>query len=152
MWVPSLTGGLLLLASEVFLVSKPRVTHDHILQHRIQNFPNLEGRSQYLYIPGREWPNYTPRNRVPSSLSSTTRRVTVDVFEPTTTCESCNPLVEVELRLTVSQSVSMSWYRAPLWDLRKILLPVGMFLSVSVGRPLWREEGSAICIAIIQSS
>jgi hypothetical protein len=26
--------------------------------------------------------------------------------------------VEVTLRLTVSQSVSLSWYRAPLWDLR----------------------------------
>jgi hypothetical protein len=26
--------------------------------------------------------------------------------------------VEVTLRLTVSQSVSMSWYRAPLWDLQ----------------------------------
>jgi hypothetical protein len=26
--------------------------------------------------------------------------------------------VEVTLRLTVSQSVSMSWYRVPLWDLR----------------------------------
>jgi hypothetical protein len=26
--------------------------------------------------------------------------------------------VEVTLRLTVSQSVNMSWYRAPLWDLR----------------------------------
>jgi hypothetical protein len=30
-----------------------------------------------------------------------------------------NPVeVEVTLRLTVSQSVSMSWYRVPLWDLR----------------------------------
>jgi hypothetical protein len=26
------------------------------------------------------------------------------------------------------QSVSMSWYRAPLWDLDQILLPVGMLL------------------------
>jgi hypothetical protein len=26
--------------------------------------------------------------------------------------------VEVALRLTVSQSVSMSWYRVPTWDLR----------------------------------
>jgi hypothetical protein len=37
-------------------------------------------------------------------------------------CNSTAPslLVEVEvtLRLTVSQSVSMSWYRVPLWDLR----------------------------------
>jgi hypothetical protein len=38
------------------------------------------------------------------------------------------------------QSVSISWYR----------LPVGMLLSdicglISVGRPLWREDGSTIC-------
>jgi hypothetical protein len=37
----------------------------------------------------------------------------------------------------------------------QILLPVGMFLSeicglVSVGCPLWREDGSAICSAITQ--
>jgi hypothetical protein len=49
--------------------------------------------------------------------------------------------VEVTLRLTVSQTVSMSWYRAPLWDLDQILLPVGMLLSqicglVSVVYPL----------------
>jgi hypothetical protein len=29
-----------------------------------------------------------------------------------------NVEVKVTLRLTVSQSVSMSWYRAPLWDLQ----------------------------------
>jgi hypothetical protein len=31
--------------------------------------------------------------------------------------DSPNMEVEVTLRLTVSQSVSMSWYRVPLWDL-----------------------------------
>jgi hypothetical protein len=61
----------------------------------------------------------------------------------------------------------MSWYRAPLWDLRpditscrtcdQILLPVGMLLSeicglVSVRSPLWREDGSAICSVITQWS
>jgi hypothetical protein len=58
---------------------------------------------------------------------------------------------------TDNQSVSMSWYRAPLWDLRpdSMILSVGMFLYeiyglVSVGRPLWREDGSAICSVITQ--
>jgi hypothetical protein len=42
---------------------------------------------------------------------------------------------------TDSKSVSMSWYRAPLWDFRPDMVPVGMLLSeicglVSVGRPL----------------
>jgi hypothetical protein len=129
--------------------------------------------------------------------------------------------VEVTLRLPISQSVSMSWYRAPLWHLRpdvtcprskllydwqsvsqsvclgiehpcgtcdrillvqgrsylrltvsqpvchgiehpcgtcdQILLPVGMLLSeicglVSIGRPLWREDGSSICSVVTQWS
>jgi hypothetical protein len=47
----------------------------------------------------------------------------------------------------------MSWCRAPLWDLR----PFGILLSeicglVSVGCPLWWEDGSAICSAITQRS
>jgi hypothetical protein len=52
----------------------------------------------------------------------------------------------------------MSWYRSPLWNLwPDILLPVGMLLSeicglVSVRRPLWREDGSAICSVITQWS
>jgi hypothetical protein len=51
----------------------------------------------------------------------------------------------------------MSWYRAPLWDMQPVLLPVGMLLSeicglVSVGRPLWREEWSEICNVITQWS
>jgi hypothetical protein len=55
------------------------------------------------------------------------------------------------------RSVSMSWHRAPLWDLRPIFFRVGMLLSeifglVSIGRPLWREDGSAICRAITQWS
>jgi hypothetical protein len=89
---------------------------------------------------------------------------------------------------TEGQSVSMSWYRVPLWDLRlpvgmfeveikvevyrqsvslgiehpcgtcdQILFPVGMLLSeiwvnVSVRRPLWREDRSAICSVITQWS
>jgi hypothetical protein len=61
-------------------------------------------------------------------------------------------LVEVEgtLRLTVGQSVSMSWCRAPLWGpwpdfTFPFLLPV-------LGRPLWREDRSVICSAICQQS
>jgi hypothetical protein len=61
----------------------------------------------------------------------------------------------VSLILIASQSVSMSWCREPLWDLRPSLLPVVMLLSercglVSVERPLWREDESATCSAITQ--
>jgi hypothetical protein len=57
----------------------------------------------------------------------------------------------------VSQSVSMFWRRAHYGTFDQILLPVGMLLSeswglVSVGRPLWRKDGSAICSAITQWS
>jgi hypothetical protein len=54
-------------------------------------------------------------------------------------------------------SVSMSWYRAPLWDLRPDItscrnVAVWICGLVSVGRPFWREDGSAICSVIIQWS
>jgi hypothetical protein len=36
----------------------------------------------YLDLPGIGWPSYTPRHLVPFSSPSTTRRATVEVFEP----------------------------------------------------------------------
>jgi hypothetical protein len=53
---------------------------------------------------------------------------------------------------TDGQSVSMSWCRAHSGICDQILLPVRGLLSeswgpVSVGRPLWREAGSAVCNA-----
>jgi hypothetical protein len=42
-------------------------------------------RSPYLYPPGGGWPGYTPRLWVPFSSPPTTRRVTVEVFEPAST-------------------------------------------------------------------
>jgi hypothetical protein len=65
--------------------------------------------------------------------------------------------VEVTLRLTVSQSVSMFRCRANSGTCDQMLLPVGRLLSetcsiVYVGRPLLREDGSAVCSAITQWS
>jgi hypothetical protein len=59
-------------------------------------------------------------------------------------------IVRVTLRLTVSQSVRMSWCRAHVWTFDQILLPFQEFRSgiccpVSVGRPLWREARSVLC-------
>jgi hypothetical protein len=64
--------------------------------------------------------------------------------------------VEVTLRLTVGQSVCLGIER-PCGTRDQILLPVGMLLSeicgrMSVGRPLWREDGSASCSVITQWS
>jgi hypothetical protein len=67
-------------------------------------------------------------------------------------------LVEVELtlRLTVSQSVCLG-IEYPCATCGQILLPVGMLVTeicslVSVGRPLWRENGSPIWSVITQWS
>jgi hypothetical protein len=50
----------------------------------------------------------------------------------------------------------MSWCRAHSGTCDQILLPVGRLLSesyvVSVGRPLWWQDGSAVCSAITQWS
>jgi hypothetical protein len=58
---------------------------------------------------------------------------------------------------TDRQSVSTSCFEHPCGTCDQILLSVGMLLSeicgpVSMGRPLWREDGSAICSAIAQWS
>jgi hypothetical protein len=60
--------------------------------------------------------------------------------------------VEVTLQLTVGQSVSMSRYRAHSGTCDQILLSVRRLFSEScchvfVGRPLWREVGSVICLS-----
>jgi hypothetical protein len=45
-------------------------------------------RSQHLYPPGTGWPSYTPGHWVPFSSPLTTRRATVEVFEPASTRDS----------------------------------------------------------------
>jgi hypothetical protein len=52
------------LASEVILRSESRGTHDHILLSQIRDSPNQEGQVQYLYPPGRWWPDYNIRHWV----------------------------------------------------------------------------------------
>jgi hypothetical protein len=96
-------------------------------------------RQKYIYICNRPW-------RPAGLWDVEASHVSQSVVE-----------VEVTLRLTVSQSVSMSWHRVPLWDLRPDIISCWMLLSeicglVSGGRPLWRENGSAICGVINQWS
>jgi hypothetical protein len=54
------------------------------------------------------------------------------------------------------QSVSMSWYRAPLWDSRPDITSCRNVAEicglVSTWGSLWREDGSAICGVITQWS
>jgi hypothetical protein len=42
-------------------------------------------RSPYLHIPGAGWPSYTPRHWIPFSSPRTTRRSTVELFDPAST-------------------------------------------------------------------
>jgi hypothetical protein len=49
---------------------------------RLETPPTWRTRSPYLYPPGAGRPSYVSRHRVPFSSPLTTRRVTVEVFEP----------------------------------------------------------------------
>jgi hypothetical protein len=52
---------------------------------RFETPPTWRNRSPYLYPPGTGWHSYTPRHWVPFSSPPTTRRATVEVFEPDST-------------------------------------------------------------------
>jgi hypothetical protein len=52
---------------------------------RLKTVPTWRARSPYLYPPVTGWPSYTPRHWVPFSSPPTTRRATVEVFEPAST-------------------------------------------------------------------
>jgi hypothetical protein len=53
--------------------------------HRFETPPTWRARSPYLYPTWTGWPSYTPRHWVPFSPPPTTRRATVEVFEPAST-------------------------------------------------------------------
>jgi hypothetical protein len=52
---------------------------------RFENLPTWRARCPYLYPPGTGWTSYTPRDRFPFSSPPTTRRATVEVFDPAST-------------------------------------------------------------------
>jgi hypothetical protein len=52
---------------------------------RFETPPTWRAVSPYLYPPGTGWPSYTPRHWVTFSSPLTTRRATVEVFEPAST-------------------------------------------------------------------
>jgi hypothetical protein len=89
-------------------------------------------------------------------FTHSTHSVTLTVTELQFHLPSGEVEVEVNLRLTVSQSVYLG-IEHPYGICDQILLPVGMLLSeicgfVSMGRPLWWEDVSAICSVITQWS
>jgi hypothetical protein len=113
---------------------------------RFETPPTWRARS-YLYPLGIVWPSYTPRHWVPFSSPSTTRRATVEVFEPASMRghHQSQSQVKVTLRLTVSQAVSLAFV-PHLGLMTRYLLLFDSYGLVFVGRPLWREDGSVFYI------
>jgi hypothetical protein len=73
---------LLGIASAVILKCESHGTHDYILRSQIRDSPTCSARSSYLYPPGTRWPSYNTRHWVPFSSPLTTRRATVELFDP----------------------------------------------------------------------
>jgi hypothetical protein len=76
---------LLVLASLVPLGSEFRGCQDHILLSQFETPPNWRARFPYLYPSGTGWPRYAPGHWDPFPSPLTTRRATVEVFNPAST-------------------------------------------------------------------
>jgi hypothetical protein len=92
---------LLVLASAVILKSESRGTS------QILDSPTWRARSLYSYPPRMWLSGHTFRHWVPFSSPHTTRRATVQVFNPASTSHSESHIA------TDGRSVSKSWCRAP---------------------------------------
>jgi hypothetical protein len=75
---------LLVLASALILRSESRETH-HILFYQIRDSPNLEGQVPVFISPLNRVAQLYPRHWDPFSSPPTTRRATVEVFDPAST-------------------------------------------------------------------
>jgi hypothetical protein len=60
---------------------------------RFETPPTLMATSPYLHPPGTGCPGYTPRHWVPFSSPPTTRRATVEVFDPASTLDNSQLLL-----------------------------------------------------------
>jgi hypothetical protein len=65
--------------------SESRGTRDHILLSQIRDSHNLEVQIPLLIFPGTQLPSYTPRQWVPFPSPPSTRKATLEVFEPAST-------------------------------------------------------------------
>jgi hypothetical protein len=76
---------LLALVSAVILRSESHGTHDHILLSQIRDSPNLEGEVPVFISPRNRVAQLYLQVWVPFSSPPTTRRDTIEVFEPAST-------------------------------------------------------------------
>jgi hypothetical protein len=119
---------LLVLTSAVILGSESRGTRDHILLPQVRNFPILNGQSPYLCPLGTWWPRYTPRHWVPFLSPPTSRRATVEVFEPVSTRGTLSLWWSSSRSLLPATSRhTHTWHRAPLGPMAIYLFNVKTF-------------------------
>jgi hypothetical protein len=111
----------LVLASTVLLRSESRGTHDHIFLSQVRGSPNLECQVPVFIFPRNRVVQLYPRHWIPFSSPPTTRRDTVEVFDPPPhgglTTESGRVLCYD--RRSVRQS---AWNKAQIWCLTRFLL------------------------------
>jgi hypothetical protein len=73
------------LASGVILMSESRGTHDQLLLSQIRDSPNLDGQIPVFISPRNRVSRLYPQTLGLFSSPPTTRRVTVEVFDPAST-------------------------------------------------------------------
>jgi hypothetical protein len=99
------------------------------------HFTLSDSRLPQTWGPGTRWPSYIPRHWVPFSSPPTTRRATVEVFEPASTGHSrYASQSQSQIYVTTDgQSASLSWLQAPIWVLR----PDFYFCLTVAGLLMW---------------
>jgi hypothetical protein len=114
---------------------------------RFETPPTWRARSLSFYPPGTGWPGYTPRHWVPFSSPPTTRRATVEVFDPASTRNWCiylNQSSQSQSQCYFTTSglppISWSWRQAP-WDPRRDIFFFLFNWAFMVVVLLWLEDG-----------
>jgi hypothetical protein len=97
---------------------------------RFQTFPTWRARSPYLYPRGTGRPGYTPRHWVPFSSPPTTRRATVEVFDPASTWVLPEPEL-LSLLLLSCRTLLISTLHGPHVKQRLILARICVCSSIT---------------------
>jgi hypothetical protein len=93
----------------------------------------------------------TPRIHFLKTLPENCRELSVAVSSRELSAVSLSLSLSLSLMLTTDgQSASLSWYKAPIRGLRPDFFSVrntsDSYVLHSVGRSLWREDGSVFCM------